>query len=130
MTEVYEFLNSVESWFLATSENNKPHVRPMGAQNIYNGRIYFLTGKKKDVYKQLIENPNIEVTAYKDGKWIRINGKAILDESIEAQIDFLDHNPALKDMYKPGDANTAVFYFDSCICAFYSFTSNPRIIKF
>lgn len=43
---------------------------------VYNGKLYIMTGKKKDVFKQMMANPKFEITAVKPSgtEWIRIIG--------------------------------------------------------
>lgn len=53
MKEVYEFLKSSGVFYLATIDSDKPRVRPFGAINIYNDKIYLQTGKIKPVSKQI-----------------------------------------------------------------------------
>ena len=54
---------------------------------IFEDKLYIQTGKKKDVYKQILSNPNVEICAFKDGKWIRIEGKLVPDDRLEAKKD-------------------------------------------
>ncbi|MDW8001419.1 MAG: pyridoxamine 5'-phosphate oxidase family protein [Deltaproteobacteria bacterium] len=62
-------------------------MRPFGFIMKRNEKLYFCTNKKKEVYRDLKENPQIEVCALsKDTKkWIRIRGEVIFDESEEAK---------------------------------------------
>lgn len=131
MEEVLKFLQEAGVWYLATDEDGQPHVRPFGSQMIYNGKLYFQTGLKKDVAKQLLKNPKIEISGMnKKGEWIRLTAEAIHDESIEAQQAMLDTMPELKKMYAAGDGNTAVFYLKNAKATFCSFTSEPRTVEF
>ena len=128
MKEVYEFLKSAGTYYLATIENDRPKVRPFGTVNIYNNRLYIQTGRKKDVYKQIMANNNVEICAFNDGKWLRIAGKLINDDSIDAKKDMLDNYPNLRSMYDEHDDNTLVLYFVEAKATFYSFTSEPKEI--
>lgn len=130
MEEVQEFLKECGVYYLATINNGKPRVRPFGTAEIFEGHFYIQTGKSKNVYKQIKENPNIELCAFKDGKWIRVEGKLIEDDRVEAKKDMLDKNPNLRGMYNELDDNTIVFYFESGIATISSFTESPKIIKF
>lgn len=67
-----------------------------GAAVEYNGKVYFTTGNQKNVFKQLIKNPKIEISAMAKGKWIRVTGNAIVDETIEAKKAMFDAVPVLK----------------------------------
>ncbi len=130
MKEVQEFLKECGVYFLATSEDNIPHVRPFGTAEIFENKLYIQTGKKKDVSKQIAKNPNVELCAYKDGKWLRVKGVLVRDERLEAKKDMLDKNPELKSMYSAEDDNTEVLYFEKATATFYSFTELPREIEF
>ena len=131
MEEVLKFLQEAGVWYLATDEDGQPHVRPFGSQMIWNGKLYFQTGLKKDVAKQLLKNPKIEISAMnKKGEWIRLRAEAIHDPSIEAQKAMLDTMPELKKMYAAGDGNTAVFYLRNAAATICSFTTEPKTITF
>ena len=130
MKEVQEFLKECGVYFLATSEDNIPHVRPFGTAEIFENKLYIQTGKKKDVSKQIAKNPNVELCAYKDGKWLRVKGVLVREERLEAKKDMLDKNPELKSMYSAEDDNTEVLYFEKATATFYSFTDSPREIEF
>lgn len=130
MEEVLKFLQDAKVWYLATDDNGQPRVRPFGSQMIYNGKLYFQTGLKKDVAKQLLKNPKIEISAMSGGTWIRLEAEAVYDESIAAQEAMLDTMPSLKKMYKAGDGNTAVFYLKNAKCTFCSFTEAPKVVEF
>ena len=130
MKEEQEFLKECGVYFLATSEDNIPHVRPFGTAEIFENKLYIQTGKKKDVSKQIAKNPNVELCAYKDGKWLRVKGALVRDERLEAKKDMLDKNPELKSMYSAEDDNTEVLYFEKATATFYSFTEPPKEIEF
>lgn len=130
MEEVLKFLQEAGVWYLATDEDGQPHVRPFGSQMIYNGKLYFQTGLKKDVAKQLLKNPKIEISGMNKGEWIRLRAEAVYDESIEAQQAMLDTMPELKKMYAAGDGNTAVFYLKNAHAEICGFTHEPKVIEF
>ena len=121
-----KFLKEAGTYYLATIEDNKPRVRPFGTAHIFEDKLYIQTGLKKDVAKQMLENPNVEISAFKDGVWIRVSGEAVLDERIEAQESLLNEYPELNSMYKAGDGNTAVFYLKNAKATFYSFSEAPE----
>ena len=130
MKEVQEFLKDAGVYYLATMDNNQPRVRPFGTAEIFEDKLYIQTGKKKDVYKQIEANNNVEICAFKDGKWIRISGKLIADDRVEAKKDMLDKNPNLRGMYDENDDNTIVLYFESAKAVISSFTEAPKTIEF
>lgn len=130
MKEVQEFLKECGVYFLATVDGDKPKVRPFGTAEIFEDHLYIQTGKSKDVSKQIQVNPNVELCAFKDGKWIRVSGKLVRDDRIEAKKDMLDKNPSLRGMYNENDDNTEVLYFESGIAVISSFTDAPKTIEF
>lgn len=130
MNEVFDFLKKCETYYLATVEGDQPRVRPFGTIDIFDGKLYIQTGKVKDVSKQIQANPKVEVCAFGEGKWVRITGKLIRDERIEAKEHMLDQYPHLKAMYSADDDNTEVLYFQDATATFSSFTEAPREVKF
>ena len=130
MKEVQEFLKDCGVYYLATVDNNKPKVRPFGTAEIFEDKLYIQTGKSKDVSKQIEVNPNVEICAFKDGRWLRLSGKLVRDDRVEAKKDMLDKNPNLRGMYNENDDNTEVLYFENAKAVFSSFTDTPKVIEF
>lgn len=130
MEEVRKFLKDCEIYYLATIDGDKPRVRPFATAEIFDGHLYIQTGKSKNVSKQIEINPNVELCAFKDGKWIRVAGKLVRDDRVEAKRDMLDKNPNLRSMYNELDDNTEVLYFESGTATISSFTDEPIIINF
>ena len=130
MQRVYEFLKEAKTYYLATVDKDQPRVRPFGTVNVFEDKLYIQTGLKKDVAKQLLANPKAEICAMTGGKWIRIEGKLVLDERTEAQKAMLDAYPNLRGMYSENDGNTAVFYFEDATATISSFTDPPETFTF
>lgn len=130
MEEVQKFLKECGVYYLATIDGDLPRVRPFGTAEIFEGHLYIQTGKSKKVSHQIANNPNVELCAFKDGKWIRVTGKLVRDDRIEAKKDMLDKNPVLRSMYNENDDNTEVLYFESGVAVISSFTEEPKVIKF
>lgn len=130
MEEVFEFLKKCDTYYLATIDGDKPRVRPFGTVNIFEGHLYVQTGKSKDVFKQIEKNNNVEICGFKDGRWIRVCGKLLVDDRVEAKKSLLDNYPDLRAFYDENDENTSVLYFESAKAVFSSFTEEPRTIEF
>ena len=130
MQRAYDFLKKAGTYYLATTDGDQPHVRPFGTANIFEGKLYIQTGLVKPVAKQLLANPKAEICAMTGGKWIRIEGKLVLDECTEAQKAMLDAYPNLRGMYSENDGNTAVFYFEDATATISSFTDPPETFTF
>ena len=129
MQRVVDFLKEAETYYLATVDGDQPRVRPFGTINAFEGKLYIQTGKIKDVSKQIHANPKVELCAFKDGRWLRLSGKLVEDDRIEAKQSMLDAYPSLQGMYKADDGNTEVFYFEDATAVFCSFTSEPEVIS-
>ena len=130
MEEVQMFLKECGVYYLATVEGDQPRVRPFGTAEIFEGHLYIQTGKSKSVSKQIEVNPKVELCGFKDGKWIRVTGKLVRDDRIEAKKDMLDKNPNLRGMYNENDENTEVLYFENGTAVISSFTEAPKTIEF
>ena len=128
--EVQEFIKNAKTYYLATTDGDQPRVRPFGTAEIFEGRLYIQTGKKKEVFAQIEKNPKVELCAFKGGQWLRVAGKLVYDPRIEAEDDMLKKNPGLQKMYQPGDGNTAVLYFTEAEATFSSFTAPERKVQF
>lgn len=130
MKEVYDFLKKCNTYYLATVDGDQPRVRPFGTVDIFENRLYIQTGKVKDVSRQMQANSKVEISAF-DGKvWIRVAATVVRDDRIEAKQHMLDAYPDLQSMYKADDNNTEVLYLKDATATFYSFTAEPRVIRF
>jgi uncharacterized pyridoxamine 5'-phosphate oxidase family protein len=130
MKEVFDFLKSAGTYYLATVEGDQPRVRPFGTVDIFEDKLYIQTGKSKDISKQLASNPKAEICAFKDGVWLRVAGELVNDDRVDAKEHMLDNYPELKGMYSAQDDNTQVLYFKNATATFSSFTDAPRTVKF
>ncbi len=128
--KVYDFLNDAETYYLATVDGDQPRVRPFGTVLLSDGKIYIQTGKVKDVSKQLAANPKAEICAFKDGKWIRVAGELVNDDSYDVKVAMLEKMPQLNGMYNADDDNMQMLYFKNATATISSFTAAPETIKF
>lgn len=130
MERVCNFLKEAGVYYLATVEGDQPRVRPFGTSNIFEGKLYIQTGKVKPTSRQLLANPKAEISAFHEGKWIRLSGELVEDDRFEAKKSMLDAYPNLRHMYDENDGNTQVFYFKNATATFCSFTEAPETIQF
>ena len=124
MQEVYKFLKDANIFYVGTVEGDQPRVRPFGALNVFEDKLYILTNNKKEVYKQIKNNNKVEICTYNGKEWIRIECQLVEDESKVAKKDFLDHNEYLRKMYSEDDDLTVVFYINNAKATFTSFETN------
>jgi uncharacterized pyridoxamine 5'-phosphate oxidase family protein len=126
MKEVLQFLQDAGVFYIATADGDQPRVRPFGAINEFDGKIYIITSNEKDVYKQMQKNPKVEISAMnKEGKWIRLSCQVVRDDRTEAKKSMLDANPSLRAMYSEEDGKMEVLYFQNASATICSFTEAP-----
>ena len=132
MQSVYEFIKECKTYYLATvEENGQPRVRPFGTIDIFDGKLYIQTGKKKNVSKQLAANPKAELCCFDGKKWLRLSGELVNDDRVEAKKHMLDNYPNLRGMYNENDDNTQVLYFRNATAVFTSFGGGePKTVSF
>lgn len=128
--EVYDFLKTCRTYYLATVDGDQARVRPFGTVDIFDGRLTIQTGRSKDVAKQMMANPKVELCAFDGDRWLRVAASAVEDPRLEAQEHMLDAYPHLKARYQPGDGNTIIFALEQVTATFSSFTEPPRTLRF
>ena len=127
MKKALEFLQESGTFYLATTEGNQPRVRPFGAVFEYEGKLYIATNNTKNCFKQMLENPKVEISSMnKKGQWIRISGEVVNDDRREVREVALEAVPVLKSMYNINDGIFAVLYFAKGTATISSFTTKPE----
>ena len=127
---VYNFLNEVGAYSLATNENDQPRVRIFGTILLDNEKLYIQTGKRKDVAKQLFANPKAEICAFNGKEWIRIACELVEKDDRNLRIAMLEKMPSLRAMYNEDDGNMVLFELRNAKATFSSFASVPETIEF
>jgi len=131
MNEVLNYLKESGVFYLGTVDNGQARVRPFGAIAEFEGKLYIVTSKQKNVYRQMQNNPKIEITSMNKDTWIRIEAEAISDERREARVKMMEDNKdALSKMYSVDDQLMEVLYLQKATAMIYSFTAEPKVIKF
>ena len=128
--DVYDFMKKCNVYYLATVDGDQARVRPFGTVKLYEGRLYFQTGKVKPCSKQIHAAPKVELCCFDGEKWLRVAGTAVEDPRTEAAAAMLEDYPNLQAMYKPGDGNCEVFWLKDATATFSSFTAAPEIVTF
>jgi pyridoxamine 5'-phosphate oxidase len=96
--EILEFITKNPIAFMATLEGKKPHVRAMGTYSADENGIIFAMQNDKDVYAQLMKNPETEICYYTDGVMVRVNGQLLPVTDMELKKEIVEKRP----FYKPG----------------------------
>lgn len=96
--EVLDFITKHPTAFMATVEGTKPHVRAMGTYRADENGIIMAMQTPKDVYKQLVKNPETELCYWADGVQVRVSGR--LEESTDMALK--KEIVEKRTFYKPG----------------------------
>jgi uncharacterized pyridoxamine 5'-phosphate oxidase family protein len=132
MSTAYEFLKTNQVFHLATVDGTKARVRPFGFVMKRNNALYFCTNKTKDVYKQMAKCPDVEMSAMSaDGKWLRLCGTAVFDETREAKAQAFQESAMLLQIYPKGadEEIFVTFCLKDAVAMLYSFTDAPKQIE-
>ena len=104
MKNLIKFLTNNPIGFLATIQNGKPRVRPFGFQFFENGKFFFITSNKKEVYHQLSKTPYAEFSSISNNWTIaRVKGQVNFSDDIQNKDRALENSPIAKKTYKTPD---------------------------
>ena len=129
MNRVVEELKKVKVFYIATIDGDQPRVRPFASVTEFEGNAYICCGNFKEVYKQIKNNPKVELCGMSDGMtWLRVSAKCVEDNRIEVQKIMLDDPTGPKGIYEAGDGKFVTFKLEDIVATKYSFTSAPEKI--
>ena len=103
-SEIVDALSGV--WYLATSEEDQPHVRPLDKAAEVDGKVYCGTSRAKKMFAQILENPKVEVYALNEFGACRFMAEAYEEEDEDVTKE------AFEKMGKPMDENSVAVRFE------------------
>lgn len=108
MKKVIDFLKANPVQYLATvGRDGKAKCRPFMFVGELDGKLWFCTNNTKSVYKDMQNNPEIEISvASPSFTWIRLHGRAVFENNVAAKEMSLA-NPIVKSQY--GNADNPIF---------------------
>ena len=98
-----QFLKDHKEIALATCEGNLPKLRIFQIMKQEGHVLYFATSAQKAVYRELRQNPNVEILAYADNISVRCSGMANFNVEDDVKRWIYDHNPVLSRLYTSYD---------------------------
>lgn len=127
MQEVVKFLSENPVQYLSTvGRDGKAKCRPFMFAGELDGKLWFSTNSTKDVFKDMQENPYVELcVSSPDFAWIRLNGKATFENNMAAK-EMCIANPIVQGQY--GEATNPifeVFYIAEGHAVIADFSGNP-----
>lgn len=108
MEKAFDFLSRHKDVAFATVEDGMPKIRIFEIMKQQGNTLYFATASWKEVYRQLQENPNVEILAMNGNIFVRIAGQAVFDVDDATAREIYAANPVLPRLYK---AYTDLVYF-------------------
>lgn len=132
MKETFDFLkNKTQVNYVATLNEDKPSLRPFGDPVLFEGKIYVLTNKEKNVSKQIAKNNNVCIVAYDNVNWIRINCKLIDDSNnMEAKKAILEEfDWAIEAGYTLDNPNFQILYMSDAEATVYDEDGNKLVVE-
>ncbi len=76
LEKINEALTQAKTFYLATVEGDQPKCRPVAFHLLLGGKLYFGVGDFKDVYRQMQQNPKVELCALTESGFLRYTGRA------------------------------------------------------
>ena len=104
MEKAFDFLRENKDVAFGTVENSRPNLRVFQVMLIKGHTLYFATSPRKDVYRQLQENPAVEILGMKGNISVRMSGNVEFDVPVDIQKEIFDTNSILSDLYPSYDA--------------------------
>lgn len=127
MNEVVNFLQENPVQYLATvGRDGKAKCRPFMFCFEQDGKLWFCTNNTKDVYKDIQNNPYIEVCVSSPSyEWIRLNGKVVFENNMAVKEGCMN-NPIVKGQYQTADNPIfEVFYLEDAHAVIADFSGTP-----
>ena len=127
MNEAIAFLRENPVQYLATvGRDGRAKCRPFMFAGELDGKLWFCTNNQKDVYRDIVENPYVEVSVASPAyAWIRLSGNAVFEDSREAK-EMCMGNPIVKSQYQTADNPIfGVFYLEEARAVLADFSGNP-----
>lgn len=127
MNKVVTFLQENPVQYLATvGRDGKAKCRPFMFALEKDGKLWFCTNNQKEVYKDMQENPYVEISVSSpEYAWIRLSGKAVFENNMEVKQGCME-SPIVKSQYDTADNPIfEVFYLEDAHGVIADFSGEP-----
>ena len=111
--KVSEYLKSAKVFCFLTTENGRPKGRPFGFHLLYGGKLYFGCGTFKNVFRQLSENPKVEVLAVQKSEFMRYDGEAKIVKDNALLEKVREAMPEIMALYDKNNWEMGMFYLEN-----------------
>jgi uncharacterized pyridoxamine 5'-phosphate oxidase family protein len=112
--QLLELMNTNLGFHLATVENGEPRVRGMMLYKADETGIVFHTGDFKDVYKQIIANPNVQMCFYDAETGVQVRVRGVLEEVMDKNLkDEISNHPTRAFLKELRENSTVEDFYNS-----------------
>ena len=128
MEQALDFLRNNKEVAFATSEGNRPKIRLFQIMGQESTTLYFATSPQKAVYKQLQENPYVEILAMNGQVSVRCTGKVSFAIEDKKKQWIYKNNPVLPRLYS---TYNSLAYFSLSLeeIDYYDLQPTPPILR-
>ncbi len=111
--KISEFLTKAQVFYFLTTDGDQPKGRPFGLHLVIDGRIYFGCGTFKNVFRQLTENPKVEVLAVNGADFLRYDGTVTVVKNEAVLSSIREAAPQIMEMYDRNGWEMGVFCLEN-----------------
>ena len=111
--KVCEFLDKAKTFYFLTTDGDQPKGRPFGFHMLVDDKLYFGCGTFKNVFRQLTDNPKVEILAVNGNEFLRYDGtvKIVQDETLTAKVRAT--MPQIMALYDKNGWEMGLFYLEN-----------------
>lgn len=108
--KVNKFLDDANVFYFLTTDGEQPKGRPFGFHMLEGDRLYFGAGTFKNCFKQLTQNPKVEILAMGKNEFLRYDGtvEIVKDETLLAKVR--EKMPQIMALYDKNGWEMGLFY--------------------
>lgn len=133
--EYIKFANDNPTSYIATVDGDQPRVRGLLLWFADKTGLYYNIGAMKDIYKQLLANPKVEVCFFnpksKSMQMMRVTGQVGFLNDLELKKRLIEARPFLKQWgLTPENPGLIVFRVAKCKAHFWTIETNMQPKKF
>ena len=128
MERALSFLQNHKEIALATCEGNLPKMRIFQVMKQEGHILYFATSAKKAVWRELRQNPNVEILAYEGNISVRCSGMVNFNVENDTKRWIYDNNPVLSRLY-PSYDQMEYFCLPIAEIDYYDLSPTPPLLQ-
>jgi pyridoxamine 5'-phosphate oxidase len=121
------FMKANPNCCVASVEGDKPHTRILTMYRVDDSGIILQSDKRKDLYKQLLKNPQVEICFFDTTKYVevRVSGRMEIVEDLALKQELVEARAFLKPVVDEiGHDTIAVYRLRNGKATAWSFTTD------